>query len=97
MTDASKLQQLTMGIIDALVEQDLQLAHQLVEDRLLFLQSLCAIGEFDSELVLAAKSVLTLDEEVSVRLEAEKSDIQLRLRDFMTAEKATQSYKFHSK
>lgn len=97
MKDATKLSELSTAIEDAVVAQDFPLAHRLIDERLLFLQSLCAMGQFDSELVLAAKSALTLNEALSVTLESEMRDLQRRLRDLVTADKAMQLYKTNSK
>jgi len=97
MKDATKLSELSTAIEDAVVAQDFPLAHRLIDERLLFLQSLCAMGQFDSELVLAAKSALTLNETLSVTLESEMRDLQRRLHDLMTADKAMQLYKTNSK
>ena len=97
MKDATKLRELSSAIEGALAAQDLPLAHRLVDERLAFLQSLCAIGQFSQELVLAAKAVLALDGKLCVVLEMEKCDLQQRLRDVMVADKGTQMYKAHSR
>lgn len=97
MTNANRLTQLTAGITDALDKQDLPLANQLADERLLFLQCLCAADEFDSELINAAISVLAHDTQLSIGIESEKSNIQQRLRNVITADKATQLYRENCK
>lgn len=97
MTDACKLERLTTAMIEALSDNNLPLAQDLVEQRLRLLQSLCETGAFSPDLVSIAKSVAALDKEWTFRLEAEKNEIQHRLVDIIAAGKATQSYKNYSK
>ncbi|MGE6134562.1 hypothetical protein [Aeromonas salmonicida] len=97
MNDATQLRELSSAIELALAVQDLPLAHRLLDERLLLLQSICAIGQFDAELILAAQSALALDEKLCSALDSEKNILQQRLHDVITANKATRLYRAHAK
>lgn len=97
MNDATQLRELSLAIECALIAQDLPLANRLLDERLLLLQSICAIGKFDAELILAAQSAIALDKKLCAALDSEKSVLQQHLHDVITANKATRLYRAHAK
>lgn len=97
MNDATQLRELSSAIECALIAQDLPLANRLLDERLLLLQSICAIGQFDAELTLAAQSAIALDEKLCAALDSEKNVLQQHLHDIITANKATRLYRAHAK
>ncbi|MEV3832504.1 hypothetical protein [Aeromonas allosaccharophila] len=81
----------------AILNNDIELAHKLVDQRLQLLKEICIEGRYSDELVLAAKRALEQDKKIFELIEKQKLHIKIKLRDFMTADKVAQSYKAYSK
>lgn len=94
---SDKLIDFSKGIELAILNNDIELAHKLVDQRLQWLKENCIEGPYSDELILAAKGALEHDKKICALIEEQKSRIQIKLRGIMTADKVAQLYKAYSK
>ncbi|QPR56315.1 hypothetical protein [Aeromonas allosaccharophila] len=94
---ADDLNDFSDRIASAFCNHKLDLAHELVDLRLQWLQDNCIAESYSADFVAAAMRALEQDQKICVLIEEQKKQIEIKLRDFMAAEKVSQLYKTYSK
>ncbi|MFM5557387.1 MULTISPECIES: hypothetical protein [Aeromonas] len=97
MTHAEILRESAIRLELAITENNLDFAHQIMDERLMLLQQLTLENSYSIELIEAAKETLNHNEKLMLIVSQKKVDIQRRLHDVVIADKATQLYKVHSR
>ncbi|MNJ49404.1 hypothetical protein D3C77_446310 [compost metagenome] len=97
MTHAEILRESAIRLEQAITESNLELAHQVMDERLMLLQQLTLENSYTMELVEIAKEMFNHNEKLMLIVSQRKDDIQRKLHDVVIADKATQLYKVHSR
>lgn len=97
MTHAEILKESAIRLEQAITENNLDLAHQVMDERLMLLQQLTLENSYTMELVEIAKEMFNHNEKLMLIVSQRKDDIQRKLHDVVIADKATQLYKVHSR
>ncbi|MBV7468693.1 MULTISPECIES: hypothetical protein [Aeromonas] len=97
MTNAEFLKTSAFRLELAVSENNLELAHQIIDERLRLLQIISRENDHTPDLVEAAKETLAHDEKLSFLISQEKESLRRKLHDVVIADKATQLYRVHSK
>lgn len=97
MTHAEILKESAIRLEQAITENNLDLAHQVMDERLMLLQQLTLENSYTMELVETAKEMFFHNEKLMLMVSKKKDDIQRKLHDVVIADKATQLYKVHSR
>lgn len=97
MTHAEILRESAIRLEQAITENNLEVAHQVMDERLMLLQQITLENSYTMELVETAKETFHHNEKLMLIVSEKKNDIQRKLHDVVIADKATQLYKVHSR
>lgn len=97
MTYAEILRESAIRLELAITENNLELAHQVMDERLKLLQQITLENSYSLELVDAVKEMQSHDEKLRLIVSQKRDDLQRKLHDVVIADKATQLYKVHSR
>ncbi len=97
MTYAEILRESAIRLELAITENNLELAHQVMDERLKLLQQITFENNYSLELVDAAREMQSHDEKLMLIVSQKRDDLQRKLHDVVIADKATQLYKVHSR
>ena len=97
MSDAQHLLHLSKLLEAAIKSQDLQSAHELVDQRLVLLDGIYHSERYSQELVNAANDILENEQILKKIILDEKNEIKKKLLSVIASDKASQLYKSHSK
>ncbi|MFM1700185.1 hypothetical protein [Aeromonas salmonicida] len=97
MSDAQHLLHLSKLLEAAIKSQDLQSAHELVDQRLVLLDGIYHSERYSQELVNAANVILENEQILKKIILDEKNEIKKKLLSVIASDKASQLYKSHSK
>lgn len=97
MTYSELLKSSGIRLDRAIVEDDLDLAHQVMDERLALLRTLWHEKEFTPDLITAAQESLVLHEKLQRVISRKKETLRQELHRIVVADRANQSYKAYSK
>lgn len=97
MTHAEALRESVLRLELAITEDNLELAHQVMDEQLILLQQIVLNNNYSTDLIDAAKDIFDENKELMVIVSKKKVELQRQLHDIVIADKATQLYKVHSR
>ncbi|MBL0476058.1 hypothetical protein ACET8J_03110 [Aeromonas veronii] len=97
MSDVQHLFHLSKLLESAIKSQDLQLAHELADQRLVLLDGIYHSKKYSQELINAVSVILNNEPLLTKMILDEKNEIKKKLLSVIASDKASQLYKSHSK
>ncbi|MBX9566999.1 hypothetical protein FKF78_19835 [Aeromonas hydrophila] len=96
MSDVQHLFHLSKLLESAIKSKDLQLAHELVDQRLVLLDGIYHSKRYSQELINTVSIILKNEQCLTEIILDEKNEIKKRLLSVIASDKASQLYKSHS-
>lgn len=96
MSDVQHLFHLSKLLESAIKSQDLQLAHELADQRLVLLDGIYHSKKYSQELINAVSVILNNEPLLTKMILDEKNEIKKKLLSVIASDKASQLYKYHS-
>lgn len=97
MNESSLLSALSHQLEQAILSDDIDLAHQIVDKRLCLLKNIIDAKNISEEIIRVAATELEREKKLRSLVEDEKSKIQQQIKNILSAEKISNIYKANSR